>query len=41
LDRKGPVELSTKAGAAKKNLLKDREQGEHETKTYVYESSWS
>jgi pentatricopeptide repeat protein len=30
MNRKGPVELSTKAGAAKENLLNDREQGEHE-----------
>jgi hypothetical protein len=30
MNRKGPVELSTKVGAAKENLLNDREQGEHE-----------
>jgi hypothetical protein len=39
MNRKGPVELSTKAGAAKENLLNDREQGEREERL-PYDRVW-
>lgn len=39
MNRKGPVELSTKVGAAKENLLNDREQGEHEERL-PYDRVW-